>query len=145
MMSVPVRRPPGALGHGNDWSLERQTRRVWPTALPPYGREVIAALSAGWHPNVRLYACVPDPWEPAKRHRRTFGTASTLVLPPGAKPETFRWPPLTGLVADVTGLGGNRVMALAHALVVSGVTLSYLFDRNQPQRDLRVLARRGDE
>jgi hypothetical protein len=67
------------------------------------------------------------------------------MLPPGAKPETFRWPPLAGLVADVTGLDGSRVMALAHALVSSGVTLSYLFDRNQPQRDLRVLARRGDE
>jgi len=108
--------------------------------LPPFGREVEAALSAGQHPNVRLYACA-DGWELAKQHRATFGPGSTLLLPLGDDPEAYRWPLVCELVANVTGLSGDNLQRLARALVRDGCRLAYLLDANRRERNLRVIAK----
>lgn len=108
--------------------------------LPPFGREVEAALAADQHPNVRLYACA-DGWELAKQHRRTLGPGSTLLLPLGDDPEAYRWPPVHDLVANVTGLSGNHLQRLARALVRDGCRLAYLVDVALPERTLRVIAK----
>ena len=109
--------------------------------MPPFGREVEAALAADKCPNVYLFAC-RDPWPRAIRHRLGHGAGSTLLLPPGADPEGFRWPRVRDLIADVTDLPGDTTRRLAHALVRDGVRLAYLLDRDDSTRNLRVVARR---
>jgi len=118
------------------------TQQVTGLRSPPYGREVMAALAAGKHPNVRLYACRPDPWTPARAHRDAFGPGATLVLPVDADPAEFRWPPIRNLVANVAGLPGATLHALALALVRDGLVLGYLLDADHPKRNLRVVAKR---
>lgn len=110
--------------------------------LPPYGREVMAALDAGHAVNVRLYANRPDPWTPARQHRQTFGPASTLVLPMDADPLALRWPRVE-LVANITDLRGDLVQALARALIRDGCRVAYLLDANDSARNLRVIAKAG--
>lgn len=100
------------------------------------------ALGAGEHPNVRLYACRPNPWTAAIQRRRTVGPASTLVLPADADPDDLRWPPVE-LVASITGLPGSTVQALASALARDGCRLAYLLDGEHPERDLRVIPKGG--
>lgn len=126
----------------HDTRLARADRTAG-THRPPYGREVADALAAGRVPNVRLFANRPDPWPLARQHRQAFGPASTLVLPADTDPETFRWPPVRELVANVTGLPGGTLQALARALVRDGMTLGYLLDADHPERSLRVVAKRG--
>lgn len=110
--------------------------------LPPYGREVMDELAAGrQRPSVRLYAC-NGAWALARQHHRTFGKGSTLLLPPGANPLAFRWPPV-GLVGNCTGLPGAALHALAEALVRDGVPLAFLLDDEHSERGLRVVAKRG--
>lgn len=111
--------------------------------LPPFGRDVEAALAADKHPNVRLYACRHDPWTLARQHRHTFGPGSTLLLPPGDDPEAYRWPPVRELVAIVTGLPDDTLHALARALVRDGLRLGYQLDSEHFERSLRVVAMRG--
>lgn len=110
-----------------------------PRRLPPYGREVLDALAARASVNVRLYACRPDPWTPARAHHAAFGAASTLVLPVDVDPLSLHWPPLRNVLANVTGLPGDAVRALARALVRDGLRLGYLLDSDQPARSLRVI------
>lgn len=110
--------------------------------LPPFGREVEAALAADKYPNVRLYACI-DGWELAMQHRATFGPGSTLLLPRGDDPETYRWPPVRELVANVTGLSGDNLQRLARSLVRDGCRLAYLLDVALPERSLRVVAKQA--
>lgn len=110
---------------------------------PPYGREFASALSAGRNLNVRLFANRPDPWSLARQHRLACGPASTLVLPVDADPEGFRWPEVRSLVANVTGLPGETLHALARALIRDGCRLAYLLDANCPGRNLRVVARKA--
>lgn len=112
--------------------------------LPPYGREVMAALDAGEFPNVRLYACRPDPWTPARKHRDSFGTGTAMVFPVDANPDTIQWPPLRNIVVNITGLPGGALHELARALVRDGCRLAYLLDADHPERSLRVVAKRGD-
>ena len=107
---------------------------------PPYGREVEAELAAGHRPNVRLYASRPDPWKDARVHRADYGPGSTLVLPADTAPEALQWPPVADLVGVVTGLPGETVHRLAHALVRDGVRLAYLLDAEHHERNLRVKA-----
>ncbi len=109
----------------------------------PYAREVMEAIAAGKQPNVRLYACRPDPWTPARRHRETFGLGTVVVFPVDASPELIRWPPVRNLVADVTGLPGGTLHALARALVRDGLYLGYLLDSDCPERNLRVIRKRS--
>lgn len=101
------------------------------------------AIAAGKQPNVRLYACRPDPWTPARQHRETFGPGTAIVFPVDASPELIRWPPVRNLVADVTGLPGGTLHELARALVRDGLYLGYLLDRDHPERNLRVIRKRG--
>ena len=110
--------------------------------LPPYGREVAEAIRMGHSPNVRLYACRPDPWRPAQKHRATFGHATILVLPLDKDAEAIQWPPVLNLVANVTGLPGGEMQKLARALVRDGVRLIYMLDVSHPERNLRVVAKR---
>lgn len=114
-----------------------------PRRLPPYGREVMDALSARRAINLRLYANRPDPWTLAKQHRQAFGLASTLVFPVDADPDAIRWPTVRNLVANTTGLPGGTLHALARALVRDGLILGYLLDADYPERSLRVVAKRG--
>jgi len=109
----------------------------------PYAREVMEAIAAGKQPNVRLYACRPDPWQPARQHRETFGSGTAIVFPIDASPEMIRWPPLRNLVGDVTGLPGGTLHALARALVRDGLVLGFLLDRDYPERNLRVVRKRS--
>jgi len=108
--------------------------------LVPYGREVQAALDAGHHPNVRVFAC-RHAWRLAREHRHTFGPGTVLVLPPGENPEAYRWPNVRDLMGNITGLPGEHVRHLAHALVRDGCRLAYLLDSERPERNLRVIAR----
>lgn len=105
----------------------------------PYAREVMEALAGGKQPNVRLYACRPDPWTPARKHRETFGPGTAIVFPVDASPESIRWPPIGELVANITGLPGDTVHALAHALVRDGIRLAWLLDEDDSKRALRVV------
>ena len=109
----------------------------------PYAREVMEAIAAGKQPNVRLYACRPDPWTLARQHRETFGPGTAMVFPVDASPELIRWPPVRNLIGDITGLPGGTLHALARALVRDGLLLGYLLDRNYPERNLRVVRRRS--
>jgi len=109
----------------------------------PYAREVMEAIAADKQPNVRLYACRPDPWQAARRHRETFGPGTALVFPVDASPELIRWPSLRNLVGDVTGLPGGTLHALARALVRDGLIVGYLLDREYPERNLRVVRKRS--
>jgi len=108
----------------------------------PYAREVMEAIATGKQPNVRLYACRPDPWQAARRHRETFGPGTALVFPVDAIPELIRWPPIGELVANITGLPGDTVCALAHSLVRDGVRLAWLLDADDSKRALRVVRKR---
>jgi hypothetical protein len=111
--------------------------------LAPFGRDVQQAMAGGHTCNVFLFACRPDPWKRANARRTACGPSSALVLPPGEDPESFRWPPLPDLVADITGLGADETRRLAHALVRDGVLLAYLLDAEHHERDLRVVATIG--
>ena len=108
--------------------------------LPPYAREVVEGMRAGGNPNVRLYANRPDPWSMARQHRYTFGPASTMVLPVDEEPEAFRWPPLGGLIANITGLDGELVRRLGACLIGSGVRVAYLLDADHAERGIRAVA-----
>lgn len=66
-----------------------------------------------------------------------------MVLPVDAIPELIRWPQLRNLVADATGLPGGTLHELARALVRDGLYLGYLLDRDHPERNLRVIRKRG--
>jgi len=109
----------------------------------PYAREVMEAIATGKQPNVRLFANRPDPWTTASKNRHAFGAGSTLVLPVDVEPATLRWPPIRNLVADITGLPGGTLHALARALVRDGLYLGYLLDRDHPERNLRVVRKRS--
>lgn len=109
----------------------------------PYAREVMEAIAAAKQPNVRLYACRPDPWTPARQHRQAFGLGTAMVFPVDASPELIRWPPLRNLVGDVTGLPGGTLHALARSLVRDGLVLGFLLDRDHPERNLRVVRKRS--
>lgn len=109
----------------------------------PYAREVMEAIAAGKQPNVRLYACRPDPWTLARKCRETLGPGTAMVFPVDASPELIRWPPVRNLIGDITGLPGGTLHALARALVRDGLLLGYLLDRNYPERNLRVVRRRS--
>ena len=111
--------------------------------LVPYGREVKAALDAGRHPNVRVFAC-RNAWRLAREHRQTFGSGTVLVLPYGENPEAFRWPRVPDLLGNITGLPGDEVQRLARALVRDGCRLAYLLDNGQPERSVRVIARASE-
>jgi hypothetical protein len=113
------------------------------TRFAPYAREVMGAIAAGKQPNVRLYACRPDPWTLARRHREVFGPGTAIVFPVDASPELIRWPTLRNLVGDITGLPGGTLHALARALVRDGLVLGYLLDRDHPERNLRVVRKRS--
>lgn len=124
------------------------TPPVWPGEKfpgrsPPYGRDVLKAMRYGRRPNVRLFANRPDPWASAKAHRRAHGESSAMVLPVGADPALYTWPPLSNLLVDITGLDGRTVQALARALVRDGLILGYLLDRNHPERNFRAVRHRG--
>jgi len=121
----------------------RQATAFPARVLPPYGREIEAELAAGRFPNVRVYACRPDPWALAREHRHTFGIGTVLVLPVDVDPASLRWPPLRSLVVNVTGLPGGTLHVLARALVRDGCRLAYLLDTTHAERNLRVIAKRG--
>lgn len=74
----------------------------------------------------------------ARDRRAAYGSGSALVLPPGDDPKSYRWPPLEDLVGRVDGLPGDRLEALARALVRDGVKLAYLLDAEHFDRSLRV-------
>lgn len=107
---------------------------------PPYGREVEVNLAAGLHPNVRLYACRPDPWGMAKEHRANFGPGTVLVLPINGNPLAYIWPPLRDVVCLVSGLPGDDLRRLARALVHDGCKLAFLLDATNSSRNLCVKA-----
>ena len=146
-MTAPQRRQrPGRTGRDSRNTLEpchssRLAAKPSSRPLPPFGREVEAALAADKCPNVYLFAC-RDAWDRATAHRLGHGPGSTLILPPGSDPEGYRWPRVRDLVADVTGLPGDTARRLANALVRDGVRLAYLLDRGDSARNLRVIAKR---
>lgn len=141
MMSGPLKRTRPA-GTGRRFGKALSTRTTLygnrpRLRLPPFGREVEAALSTGQHSNVRLYACV-DGWELAMQHRATFGPGSTLLLPLGDDPEAYRWPRVA-LVGNITGLPGDMLHALSRALDRDGCLLAFLLDSSHHERDLRLV------
>jgi hypothetical protein len=93
--------------------------------LPPFAREVIAAIAAGRSPNVYAFTG-PRAWERAQRRRTEHGVGSALVIPNDAEPGSFNWTFLRGLAvvlhADLIS-PNNRpaLIALAAELVAAGV------------------------
>jgi hypothetical protein len=65
------------------------------TRLPPFGRDVQAAVAAGMKPNVYLFA-TRDAWENARRRRDRHGVDSAMLLPPGEMANSYRWPFIPG-------------------------------------------------
>jgi hypothetical protein len=110
----------------------------------PWHDEIVAALRAGKHPNVRLFA-TPDSWERAQRHREGFGPATVLCLPPNESPLSYRWPPLHDLIAIIDGLNGQRAHELAQALIRDGAMLVYLLDSSDSSRNFRAIRKRSHE
>jgi len=102
--------------------------------LPPFGKELLAELAKGRRPNVRLF-CDRDAWVRAEQWRVASGPGSALVLPHGADPEMFRWPPIDGLVVtyrDRTPGAMERKRQLALALIRDGVDFVLLEHAGQP-------------
>ncbi len=110
----------------------------------PWHDEIVAALHAGKHPNVRLFA-TPDSWARARQHREGFGPATTLCLPPNESPLSYRWPPLRDLIAVIDGLDGQHARELAQALIRDGALLVYLLDSTDSSRNFRAIRKRSDE
>jgi hypothetical protein len=108
----------------------------------PYCAEIEAALLRGECPNVRLFAG-PRAWERGRNHRDGYGVATTLILPPATSPLSLRWPKVADIVGEITGLDGMAIEELAVALVRDGVRVAYLLDADRPERNLRVLRKRG--
>jgi hypothetical protein len=108
----------------------------------PYCAEIESAVKAGKACNVRLFAG-NNAWERAKQHRNRFGPASALVLPPGSNPLFLRWPRITDVVADITGIDGTVVRDLGAALIRDGAMLVYAIDAADPERTVRFVRKRG--
>lgn len=142
-MDAPEKRnPPDGAGseRADHWrGLQSQDT---PKRLPPFGKKVEAALAAGRHPNVRLFACA-NAWDLARTHRQAIGDDSALVLPPGDDPDAYRWPRVLNLVGNITGLPSEQIPRLARALVRDGCLLAYLLDAAHPERNMRVVAKRS--
>ncbi|WP_081126032.1 hypothetical protein [Metallibacterium scheffleri] len=105
----------------------------------PFGAEIAAIIGSGKTPDVRLYAGPPaHRWSRALARRALVGAATATLLPPGDDPRSIRWPGCP-IVADVTGLAGDQIHALAEALVRDGAPLAYLIDLTDASRSLRVV------
>lgn len=102
----------------------------------PFYHEITAKLASGVMPDIRLYAGA-DRWTSALARRALVGPASATLLPPGADPLALRWPACS-VVADVTGLAGDVVRALAEALVRDGCTHAVLIDLADMARTVHV-------
>jgi len=94
------------------------------TRLPPFGRDVQAAVAAGGKPNVYLFA-TRDAWESARRRRDRHGAASAMLLPPGETAHSYRWPLIPGGVFIVAnGMPRKVAFELARAVVSYGTPLA---------------------
>ena len=94
----------------------------------PFGGEIEAQIAATGSADVCLYAGDPaHRWTRALARRALVGPASATLLPPGIDPLALRWPACP-IVADVTGLDGVQVRALAEALIRDGAGLAFLTD-----------------
>jgi hypothetical protein len=83
--------------------------------LPPYERSVgMALVFAGSHA-----------WQLAADVRDAGRRALTL-LPPGAEPESLRWPPVHRWIGDCGDLDSTRVVQLARVLVGAGAMRVHL-------------------
>lgn len=102
------------------------------TRLPPFAREIQAAVAAGKNPNVYVYS-TPNAWDLARRRREYHGTDSALILPPGEAPESFRWPVVPGgLLVVATGQPRTLAFELARAIATRGTPLvSALYGDNE--------------
>lgn len=129
--------PPARADHASANKLVRRR-------MAPYGIEVLDALAHGRVVSVRLFGNAPDPWAGAKVRRHTLGAGSVLVLPLGTDPDSLRWPSIPSLTANITGLPGDVVRSLAHALVRDGVRLAYLIDGVRSERSLRVVCEEAE-
>lgn len=93
--------------------------------MPPYGREVAAALDTGRNVNCYLFAG-NDCWKRAQRRREQHGQGSTLLLPFGDDPRDYRWPSVDALVCAVGDMERALVERLARALIRDGVRYACL-------------------
>ncbi len=94
----------------------------------PFYREIEAKQRSGVTPDVRLFAGdAAHRWTRALARRAIVGPATATLLPPGADALELRWPACP-IVADVTGLDGVQVRALAEALIRDGAALAFLTD-----------------
>jgi hypothetical protein len=105
----------------------------------PFGAEIAAKLRVTGTADIRLFAGVAaHRWARALARRAIVGPATATLLPPGEDPRSIRWPACQ-IVADVTGLAGDQIHALAEALVRDGAPLAYLIDLTDASRSLRVV------
>lgn len=94
----------------------------------PFVAEIEQKIAATGSADIRLFAGDPaHRWRRAKQRRALVGPATATLLPPGADPAELRWPGCP-IVADITGLAGDQVHALAAALVRDGAPLCFLTD-----------------
>jgi len=109
--------PRPATGNGLENTLQRDY--IAPRRLAPYARHVTERQRAGIEPNVYIFAG-SDCWNLAEHRRRTHGDGSTLVLPPGEPPESFRWPALDALCLIPGDAEGDLVRRLVVCLLCAG-------------------------
>lgn len=128
-MSDPKRGPAAWQGHGSGGGRRLGKQPVETIAQPelpwtrmklaPFSKAILEQQRAGRTPNVYLFAG-SDAWNQAEYRRRTHGDGSALVLPPGERPEAFRWPALDALVLVPGDEAGDIIRALIVRLLAAG-------------------------
>ena len=104
----------------------------------PFVAEIEAKIAATGDADVRLFAGDPAyRWTRALARRALVGPASATLLPVGADPLALRWPACP-IVADITGLAGDQVHALAEALVRDACPHAVLIDLADMSRTVHV-------
>lgn len=99
--------------------------------LPPYGREVVAAIAENRSPSV-LVCAGPFAWERARARRNALGDGCVLLLPPGDDPEAYYWPVVPGgLLIDGREVSRLFAIELGRVIVSGGTQLAFVIRQKE--------------
>lgn len=94
--------------------------------MPPYGKDVAAAVAAGRAVNVYVYAG-PNAWQRARDRLASHGPASAMVLPPGDDPAAYRWPRIPGgVLVDARDIDRQTALRIATCIVSCGTGMVFV-------------------
>lgn len=95
------------------------------TRLPPYGREVAAAVASGQRVNVYVISGIAA-WDRARKRHADKQPGNVMLLPPGEDPTAYRWPAVpNGVFLHSVGEPRQRVFDLARAIVSCGTPMVF--------------------